>query len=157
VPRSTRLTRTPTRPRSSTSCRPPRRCERTASPSGCRFFGSDGQWDVVGDTFVVGAQIPTDKIVYSDTFTENPDMTHPVYSTKYGIYKPNCGLDNIMISWGHDEYLYLVMKQQSSLPKAALNMIRFHSFYPWHRERAYTYFENEDDKQTLADVLAFNP
>ncbi|GFZ47666.1 hypothetical protein JCM24511_05412 [Saitozyma sp. JCM 24511] len=121
------------------------------------FFGSDGQWDVVGDTFVVGAQIPTDKIVYSDTFTENPDMTHPVYSTKYGIYKPNCGLDNIMISWGHDEYLYLVMKEQSSLPKAALNMIRFHSFYPWHRERAYTYFENEDDKQTLADVLAFNP
>lgn len=32
-------------------------------------------------------------------------MTHPVYSTKYGMYGPNCGLDKLMISWGHDEYL----------------------------------------------------
>lgn len=60
--------------------------------------------DVVGDTFVVGCQIPTEKIVYSDTFGANPDVSHPVYSTKYGMYKPNCGLDNVMISWGHDEY-----------------------------------------------------
>ena len=36
-------------------------------------------------------------------------------------------------------------------------MIRYHSFYPWHRERAYTYFENDADKQALKDVLAFNP
>lgn len=32
-------------------------------------------------------------------------------------------------------------------------MIRYHSFYPWHRERAYTYFENDEDKQALKDVL----
>lgn len=121
------------------------------------FFDSDGQWDVVGDTFVVGCQFPTDKIVYPDTFTENPDLNHPVYSTKYGIYEPGCGLEKLMISFGHDEYLYHIMKQQSTLPQAALNMIRYHSFYPWHRERAYTYFENEDDKQALKDVLAFNP
>jgi inositol oxygenase len=55
------------------------------------FFGSDGQWDVVGDTFVVGCQIPTDKIVYSDTFVDNPDLNHETYSTKYGIYQPACG------------------------------------------------------------------
>lgn len=58
-----------------------------------------------------------------------------------------------MLSWGHDEYLYEVCKTQSTLPKAALNMIRYHSFYPWHRERAYTYFENDEDKQALKDVL----
>lgn len=29
------------------------------------FYGSDGQWDVVGDTFVVGCEIPKDKIVVS--------------------------------------------------------------------------------------------
>lgn len=69
------------------------------------FFGSDGQWDVVGDTFVVGCQIPTDQIVYPDTFVDNPDLTHEIYSTKYGIYEPNCGLEKLMISWGHDEYL----------------------------------------------------
>lgn len=51
----------------------------------------------------------------------------------------------------------MVFKRQSSLPQAALNMIRFHSFYPWHRERAYKQFEAEADKQALRDVLAFNP
>lgn len=30
------------------------------------FFGSDGQWDVVGDTFVVGCAFPTDKIVVNN-------------------------------------------------------------------------------------------
>ena len=23
-------------------------------------------------------------------------------STKYGMYEPNCGLENVMMSWGHD-------------------------------------------------------
>ena len=51
----------------------------------------------------------------------------------------------------------MVMKRQSTLPPAALHMIRYHSFYPWHREGAYKYFESEADKQALEDVLAFNP
>jgi inositol oxygenase len=67
------------------------------------FFGSDGQWDVVGDTFVVGCEFPTDKIVYSDTFGANADLHHPIYSTKYGMYQPGCGLEKLLISWGHDE------------------------------------------------------
>lgn len=61
-----------------------------------------------------------------------------------------------MISWGHDEYLYLVMKEQSSLPKEALSMIRYHSFYPWHRGGAYTQFMVEDDYEQLKAVKAFN-
>lgn len=51
----------------------------------------------------------------------------------------------------------MVCKEQSRLPEAALNMIRYHSFYPWHREGAYKYFEDESDKDALRDVLAFNP
>jgi len=66
------------------------------------FFGSQGQWDVVGDTFVVGCKF-SDKIIYPDTFGGNPDSEDPVYSTEYGVYKPNCGLDNVLLSWGHDE------------------------------------------------------
>lgn len=30
------------------------------------FYGSNGQWDVVGDTFVVGCQIPKEEIVVSN-------------------------------------------------------------------------------------------
>ncbi|KAG8740077.1 hypothetical protein FRC10_004755 [Ceratobasidium sp. 414] len=120
------------------------------------FFGSEGQWDVVGDTFVVGCAFP-DTIVYPGSFAENPDYVHPVYSTKNGMYEPGCGLDNVMLSWGHDEYLYHVMKDQSSLPEEGLAMIRYHSFYPWHRESAYEHLLAPKDHKALEAVRAFNP
>ncbi|KAN0135874.1 DUF706 domain containing protein [Lactarius tabidus] len=120
------------------------------------LFESEGQWDVVGDTFVVGCSF-SDKIIYPETFGANPDSHDEIYSTEYGIYQPQCGLDNVMLSWGHDEYLYHVLKGQSSLPEEALAMIRYHSFYPWHREGAYAHLTNEKDKRALAAVRAFNP
>ncbi|KAH9836310.1 myo-inositol oxygenase [Rhodofomes roseus] len=120
------------------------------------FFGAEGQWDVVGDTFVVGCKF-SDKNIYPDTFAGNPDSKDPVYSTEYGVYQPHCGLENVMLSWGHDEYLYNVLKKQSSLPEEALYMIRYHSFYPWHREGAYSYLTNASDERALAAVKAFNP
>lgn len=67
--------------------------------------GSEGQWDVVGDTFVVGAAFPQDKIVFPGSFAENPDLHDERYNTRLGIYKEGCGLENVMLSWGHDEYL----------------------------------------------------
>ncbi|KAJ7698250.1 DUF706-domain-containing protein [Mycena rosella] len=120
------------------------------------LFGSEGQWDVVGDTFVVGCAF-SDKIVLPETFGGNPDSADAVYSTKYGVYKPHCGLDNVMLSWGHDEYLYHILKEQSSLPEEGLWMIRYHSFYPWHREGAYTHLTAPVDERALAAVRAFNP
>jgi inositol oxygenase len=77
------------------------------------FFGADGQWDVVGDTFVVGCKF-SDKIIYPETFKENPDINDPKLQTENGIYEAGCGLDNVLLSWGHDEYLYHVVKTQSS-------------------------------------------
>ncbi|KAI5309954.1 hypothetical protein KEM55_002056, partial [Ascosphaera atra] len=77
------------------------------------FFDAQGQWDVVGDTFPVGCDYD-DRIVYGkESFKQNPDYDHEIYGTKYGIYHPGCGLDNVMLSWGHDEYLYHVLKEQS--------------------------------------------
>ncbi|KAG4430489.1 hypothetical protein IFR05_014032 [Cadophora sp. M221] len=120
------------------------------------FYGAEGQWDVVGDTFPVGCAF-SDKIVYPETMKGNPDYDNPKYNTKYGIYEPNCGMDNVMISWGHDEYLYQIFKDQSNLPDEALAMIRYHSFYPWHQQGAYTYLMNEKDHEMLQAVKDFNP
>ena len=39
----------------------------------------------------------------------------------------------------------------------ALAIIRYHSFYPWHREEAYTHFMNDKDRRMLPWVQAFNP
>lgn len=121
------------------------------------FFSAKGQWDVVGDTFPVGCAFD-DRIIYGrDSFVDNPDFTHEVYGTKFGIYSPGCGLDNVMLSWGHDEYLYHVVKDQSTLPKEALAIIRYHSFYPWHSAGAYRELMDEHDHEMLRAVQAFNP
>jgi inositol oxygenase len=122
------------------------------------FEGTMGQWDVVGDTFPVGCKFD-ERIIYPDTFSENPDAHDPIYSTEHGIYTPHCGLDNVMLSWGHDEYLYCVLKGQSMIPEEGLAMIRYHSFYPWHREGAYSWMMDREgkDERMLKAVKTFNP
>ncbi|KAJ5501261.1 Inositol oxygenase [Penicillium expansum] len=121
------------------------------------FFDAEGQWDVVGDTFPVGCGFD-DKIVYGrDSFRDNEDFGHKIYDTKFGIYTPGCGLDKVMLSWGHDEYLYHLAKEQSTLPDEALAMIRYHSFYPWHSAGAYHELMNDHDRDMLRAVKAFNP
>lgn len=116
------------------------------------LFG-EPQWAVVGDTFPVGCAY-SDKIVYPEFFKENPDYTNGQYNTKYGIYTPNCGLKNVFMSWGHDEYIYHMMKDY--LPEPALYMLRYHSFYAQHREQAYDHLLDEHDQQMFAWVKLFN-
>lgn len=117
------------------------------------LFG-EPQWAVVGDTFPVGCK-HSDKIVYPEFFDLNPDSKNPLYNTKYGIYEPNCGLDQVKMSWGHDEYLYQITK--SYLPEPALYMIRYHSFYAQHREHAYEHLMNDHDREMFDWVNKFNP
>ena len=59
------------------------------------------------------------------------------------------------LSWGHDEYLYNVVKDY--LPEPALYMIRYHSCYPIHREGAYEYLLSAHDREMLEWVKTFNP
>ncbi|SFC80233.1 inositol oxygenase family protein [Algibacter pectinivorans] len=117
------------------------------------LFG-EPQWAVVGDTFPVGCKF-SDKIVYPDFFAENPDNSNPKYNTKYGVYSPNCGLKNVKMSWGHDEYLYQILKDY--LPEPALYIIRYHSFYAQHREDAYTHLMDSKDIEMFEWVKKFNP
>ena len=112
------------------------------------------QWAVVGDTFPVGCKF-SDRIVYHEFFVENPDATDPRYNTQLGIYQKKCGLRNVLLSWGHDEYLYNVLK--NFLPEPALYMIRYHSFYSWHRENEYDWLCDDHDRAMLPWVRKFNP
>jgi inositol oxygenase len=117
------------------------------------LFG-EPQWAVVGDTFPVGCRY-SEKIVYPEFFADNPDSQVAEYQTSYGVYSEGCGLDNVHLSWGHDEYLYHIMR--SYLPEPALYMIRYHSFYAAHREAEYGQLMNDHDRGMLAWVRAFNP
>eukprot|EP00117_Sycon_ciliatum_P035226 scpid88265/ scgid26750/ Inositol oxygenase; Aldehyde reductase-like 6; Myo-inositol oxygenase; Renal-specific oxidoreductase len=114
------------------------------------------QWCVVGDTFPVGCRF-SQRCVFPETFAENPDSTHEVYSTKLGVYEQNCGLDKVTMSWGHDEYLYQCLKHSgTTIPDEGLYMIRFHSFYPWHSGDDYDYLCNDYDRDMLPWVREFN-
>ena len=102
----------------------------------CLF--DEPQWAVVGDTFPVGCAF-SDKIVYPEFFSENPDRNNQLYNTKYGVYSPNCGLRNVHMSWGHDEYVYQMVKSQ--LPESGftccvtirfmLNIVRMPMTISW--------------------------
>jgi inositol oxygenase len=117
------------------------------------LFG-EPQWAVVGDTFPVGCAY-SERVVFPEFFAENPDSRVPAYQTPCGVYEEGCGLDKVHLSWGHDEYLYQVVREY--LPDEALAMIRYHSFYAAHREGAYAHLMSERDRELFAWVRAFNP
>jgi len=117
------------------------------------LFG-EPQWAVVGDTFPVGCAFG-ERIVYPEFFADNPDRHDPRLQTPCGVYREGCGLRNVHLSWGHDEYLYQVVKDR--LPEPALYMIRYHSFYPWHREEEYGHLLDDHDREMLSWVRKFNP
>ena len=112
------------------------------------------QWAVVGDTFPVGCAY-SDKIVFHEFFEANPDSQNPRYQTRNGVYSEGCGLEQVQLSWGHDEYLYHVVKDY--LPEEALYMIRYHSCYSIHREGGYQHLMNDHDREMFQWVRAFNP
>jgi len=117
------------------------------------LFG-EPQWAVVGDTFPLGCAF-SETIVFPELFAANPDTAVPLYRTRAGIYEEHCGFDNLLMSWGHDEYLYHVVKDY--LPPPALYVIRYHSFYAAHRAGAYAWLMDARDTELMPWVRAFNP
>jgi inositol oxygenase len=113
---------------------------------------------VVGDTYAVGCEFPKSIVYYDSTMHVNPDYNHPVYSTQNGVYEPGCGIENLILTFGHDEYLFQVLQKNNNhgLSKKYQNMIRFHSFYPWHTGCAYAHFMRPGDEVLMQDVLEFN-
>ena len=117
------------------------------------LFG-EPQWAVTGDTFPVGCR-HDERIVYHEFFADNADSNDDRFNTRLGVYEEHCGLRNVHLSWGHDEYAYHLLKD--CLPEPALYMMRFHSFYAWHREGRYDWLCDDHDRQMLAWVQKFNP
>jgi len=119
----------------------------------CLCLYGEPQWGVVGDTYPVGCAW-SEHIVFHQYFATNPDRLNPQYQDLYGIYEPNCGLENLHMSFGHDGYIGEVMKPY--LRDEALYMLRFHSFYPWHKHGAYDHLCSDKDRAMKEWVLKFN-
>ena len=116
-------------------------------------FGELDQWSVVGDTFPIRSKI-------------NPN--YPFY--EYGLdnkdlivedYQNRCGFNNVLFSWGHDEYLAQVLERNNTqLPPESIYLIRYHSFYSWHSPRngirGYTHLANNYDWNMLPLLKLFS-
>jgi len=121
----------------------------------CHPDFAEPQWAVVGDKNPVGCAF-SEFIVYPEFFEANPDSKDARYNTKYGIYEPNCGLHNVLMNFGHDEYLYQVLKGNPCLlPEESLYVLRYHSFYAWHQHNAYDHLCNDQDRKMLFWVKEF--
>ncbi|XP_077210068.1 putative inositol oxygenase isoform X2 [Tasmannia lanceolata] len=109
-----------------------------------------------GDTFPVGCAFDESN-VHHQYFKENPDYHNSTYNTKFGVYSEGCGLNNVLMSWGHDDYMCMVTKEnKTTLPSAALFIIRYHSFYPLHKSGAYKHLMSEEDVENLKWLHIFN-
>jgi inositol oxygenase len=61
------------------------------------------------------------------------------------------------MSWGHDEYIYRVLKHNGcTIPAPGLFAIRYHSFYPWHTGGAYGHLTSVNDRAMLPWITCFN-
>lgn len=108
---------------------------------------------VSGDTFPVN--LPISKYLpYYNEYITNHDESSQIQSS----LNDNCGLENLQMCFGHDEYLYQVLKsyKQCTIPKIGLDIIRYHSFYAWHTYRDYSQYESDYDKKLLSFIQEFN-
>ena len=120
---------------------------------GCSEDGTsiDTQWSIVGDTFITGTKLPND-LILPEYNEYNLD-----HNNNINKYVNNCGLDECSVSFGHDEYLYRLLKYNNhKLPLEAEYMVRYHSLYAWHSGTSYDYLENDLDKEIKSWVKDFN-
>eukprot|EP01108_Squamamoeba_japonica_P003050 TRINITY_DN2544_c0_g1_i1.p1 TRINITY_DN2544_c0_g1~~TRINITY_DN2544_c0_g1_i1.p1 ORF type:complete len:239 (-),score=11.50 TRINITY_DN2544_c0_g1_i1:15-731(-) len=114
------------------------------------------QWGIGGDTWVVGCKIP-DSVVFPELNSLNADMrAGETTATENGIYEPGCGIMNLTYAFGHDEYMYHVCKQSTTIPESGLAMIKLHSCYPLHQQNEYKQFMAPGDEELLEQVRLFN-
>src|SRR5439155_1985609 len=95
------------------------------------------------------------KVVLYQYFALNPDSKIPEYQTPLGVYSEHCGLSQVDLSWGHDEYLY--HSSQGLLAGRGALQIRYHSFYAAHREGEYEHLMSNRDREMFHWVREFNP
>jgi inositol oxygenase len=97
---------------------------------------------VVGDTFPMGCRYSPGIIRY-EYLQLNPDWNNPDYQSLTGIYEAGCGLDRVVFSYGHDEYVYQIL--QDHLPRAFAWTIRYHSFQSIAGD--YLHLFSEEDRR----------
>ena len=116
----------------------------------------DYDWTISSRSRIVGCAIP-DCATFSEFRYLNGDSRDFRYNTATGVYTPNCGLDTTVLMWSGPEYIYHLLRQNSTaLPVEALAMIRYFLLGDWHEHLEYAHITNEDDDEMLPWVSDFD-
>ena len=85
------------------------------------------QWAIGGDTFPVGCA-HRDENKFVELFDKNADRQNESYASHFGIYKEGFGFNQLTMAFGHDEYMYQVLKSapHCKLPAEALYIVVSH-------------------------------
>ena len=124
-------------------------------------FGGFPEHFSVGDIYPLGCKFQESNIYYEKKYhTYSSDYNNLDYNTLNGIYKKNCGFNNVEMTFSHDYYLYEILTRSfTNLPAEALYIIRYHSFYSWHTPRngirGYRNLVNETDWKNLPLLKLF--
>ena len=117
------------------------------------LFG-EPQWAVVGDTFPVGCRW-SPKIVHRAVLRPQPRQgrrraTRPrTASTSRAAASTTSTCRGATTSTS-------TTRSRTTCRMEALYMLRYHSFYPWHKENEYDHLTNETDRAMVKWVRAFN-
>ena len=124
-------------------------------------FGYFPEHFSVGDIYPLGCKFHQSNIFYEKKYHElSDDFKDKNYITPEGIYKKNCGFSNIEMTFSHDFYLAeVLLNSLNKLPKEAIYLVRFHSFYAWHSPRngirGYTNLASDEDWKNLPLLKLF--
>lgn len=115
------------------------------------------QWALGGDTWVLGCPIP-ECAPFPEFNHLNKDNDVAAYQAgATGMYRPGCGMGTLKYAFGHDEYMYQMLRHNgAAIPEEGLAMIRYHSCYPWHTGGCYQELMAEGDAELKQWVLRFN-
>ena len=143
---------------------------------GCKEDGTDvtTQYGVVGDTYPIGFyDAKQDKLL---SISHSSSLVYPEFND---LCECEClndndknnqreiGFENCLFTFGHDEYLWQILKHNSrsqhcklklsiNLPWEFMYIIRFHSFYAWHGCGAYSELSDFADSVALKKLKQFS-
>ena len=81
---------------------------------GCSCYSTPSLLNTVGPTSIYAPTLLSNRWILFSCLFSIVNSWYTFCSSKYGIYKPNCGLDKVTMSWGHDGMTVLYFRSVNS-------------------------------------------
>jgi len=116
---------------------------------------SDFDWTIPVDARVMECKA-SENSIFQEFCTLNPDQDDPRYNTTNGLYNEHIGLEDFLLSWTSNEYMYHMLKHNNvRLPTEAYAILRLLPVVDWHKWGNHESLSNEGDEEVkpfVADV-----